>query len=90
MLSRKTCQFDAPAVQEQQRRAAAAGVEHVDAPAEQLQRPLQRRPVDVEPGRVVAVGVGRVRARAQDPVAHHSGDLCACRRHVAATVSTAS
>ena len=80
----------APAVQEQQRRARlAAGVEHVDAPAAELERPLQRRPVDVHPGRVVAVGVGRVRARAQDPVAHHSGDLCACRRHVAATVSTA-
>ena len=49
-------------VQEQQRRAVAAGVDHVDAAAEDHLRPRQRRPVDRHPGRVVAVGVGRVRA----------------------------
>ena len=39
--------------------------------------PLQREPVDVHPGRVVAVRVRVVRARSQQPVAHRRGELCA-------------
>ena len=54
-----------------------------------VERALQRRPVDAHPGRVVAVGVGRVRTRPQDRVAHHRGQSRACRSHVGATVSTA-
>src|SRR5215210_7071626 len=89
----------APAVQEQDGRTPGARgrggpagrprVEHVHAPSEQLEWPLHRGPVDAQPGSVVAVGIGRIRARAQDPVAHHSGHPCGCRSHVGATVSTA-
>ena len=50
-------------VQEQQRRAVAAGVDHVDAAAEDELLARERRPVDRHPRRVVAVGVRRVRLR---------------------------
>ena len=89
IVSSQLCQFAPQPWMNTSGGPESARVEHVDALAQELHRPLQRRPVDVEPGRVVAVGVRRVRPRPADCVAQGRRDLWACRRHVASTVSTA-
>ena len=83
MLSRKICQFELQPCRNSSAGPRAAGVEHVDPLAVEVERALERRPVDAHPRRVVAVGVRRVRARPEDRVAHHGGHSCACGRHVA-------
>ena len=93
MFSRKICQFELqPCRNSSGGRPSppAARVEHVDAAAQQVERPLLRAPVDAEPRRVVPVGVGRVGTGPQQRVPRHRGELCASRRHVTATVSTAA
>ena len=75
-------------VQEQQRRAGAAGVHHVDAPAEDHLGARQRRPVDRRPRRIVPVGVRRVRLGADERVGGERAYLPEEPRH-AATVPAA-